>query len=221
MAKKKLIHFKENLTFPHLFQPTYPQLEHGFSLRSNWHEAYFKNDHPIVVELGCGKGEYTVGLAQRHPEMNCIGIDLKGARLWRGCKSVVEHDLKNVAFVRTRIDHIERIFGRGEITSVWITFPDPQKGKERLRLTSPGFLEKYRNVMIPSGVIHLKTDDPPFYAYTLEVIASSNHHIIWQSNDLYHSGTNDEVIHIQTYYEQKWLEMEKKINYIRFQLAQS
>lgn len=219
MTKKKLIHFKENLHFAHLFQPTYQVLEQGFHLRAQWHGSFFGNDRPISVELGCGKGEYTVGLALRHPELNYIGIDLKGARLWSGCRAAVDLKLPNVAFVRTRVDHIEKIFAPGEVASVWITFPDPQKGKERLRLTSPGFLEKYRQVLEPGGIIHLKTDDHPLYRYTLDVIRSCNHHILWSSDDLYNSGSSDEVIHIQTFYENKWLEMGKKICYVRFQLS--
>ncbi len=218
MAKKKLIHFQENLTFSHLFQPTYRELEDGFPLKSKWHQDYFRNDHPIVLELGCGKGEYTVGLATRHPELNFIGIDLKGARLWRGCKSVVEQGIENAAFVRTRVDHLEKIFAPGEISQIWITFPDPQRGKERLRLTSPVFLEKYSRVLAPGGIIHLKTDDAPFYEYTLEVIEKFHHQTIWNTQDLYHADIEDEVIHIQTFYEGKWLEMGKKICYLRFQL---
>jgi tRNA (guanine-N7-)-methyltransferase len=218
VGKKKLIHFQENLTFPHLFQPNYRDLEQGFSLRSNWHHGHFRNDNPIVLELGCGKGEYTVGLATRHPELNFVGIDLKGARLWRGCKSVAELGLQNAAFVRTRVDHLEKIFAPGEISQIWITFPDPQRGKERLRLTAPNFIEKYSHVLSPGGIIHLKTDDAPFYQYTLDVIANMNLHCLWHTDDLYHAGIEDEVIHIQTYYEGKWLEMGKKICYLRFQL---
>jgi len=218
VAKKKLIHFQENLTFQHLFQPSYHQLDPGFHLRSKWSEAFFGNNNPIVVELGCGKGEYTVGLASMHPEMNYIGIDLKGSRLWRGCRSAIEKKLHNVAFVRTRVDHIEKIFAPGELSAIWITFPDPQKNKERLRLTSPGFLQKYRNVLVPGGAIHLKTDDALFYNYTLDIIKNQNHHVIWATDDLYHAGTDDEVIFFQTYYEEKWLSMGKKICYLRFQL---
>ncbi|MCX6278749.1 MAG: tRNA (guanosine(46)-N7)-methyltransferase TrmB [Bacteroidetes bacterium] len=172
MAKKKLIHFQENLTFPHLFQPSYHEL----------------------------------------------GMDVKGSRLWRGCRSVIEGNLKNVAFIRTRVDHIGKFFAPGEISAIWITFPDPQKNKERLRLTSPGFLEKYSHVLSPGGIIHLKTDDAVFYLYSIDVIKKLKHQILWNTDDLYHSGTDDEVIQIQTYYEQKWLEMGKKICYVRFKL---
>ena len=218
MAKKKLIHFKENLLFPHLFQPTYQDLSDGFFLRSQWHEDFFKNDHPIVVELGCGKGEYTVGLAEQYPGRNFVGIDWKGARLWRGSKTVSEKGLKNVGFVRTMVDHVEQIFAPGEIAEIWITFPDPQVKKERLRLTAPVFLAKYRNILAPEGIIHLKTDDQFFYSYTIEVIRQQNLTLLWATDDLYQSGTTDDVISIQTYYETRWLEMGKKICYLRFQL---
>lgn len=220
MGKKKLIHFRENLTFPHLFQPSYHQLESGFVHKGSWNSQFFRKDHPIIAELGCGKGEYTIGLAARHPEKNYIGIDIKGARLWRGCKSVEEQNLDNVAFVRTRVDHLTRVFGREELSELWITFPDPQPKKERLRLTSPVFLSKYRDVLHPDGIIHLKTDDHPFFEYSLSVIQQNRHKILWMSDDLYATGTDDEVALIQTYYESKWLEMNKKIFYLRFQLSQ-
>ena len=218
MAKKKLIHFQENLSFPHLLQPTYNDLAAGFSLRARWHEDFFNNDHPIVVELGCGKGEYTVGLADKYPQKNFIGIDWKGARLWRGSKTVQEQELKNVGFVRAMVDHVEQIFAPSEIAEIWITFPDPQVKKERLRLTAPVFLSKYENILTPDGIIHLKTDDPFFYAYTMDVIRENNHKLLWATEDLYHSGGHEDVVSIQTYYETRWLEMGKKICYLCFQL---
>jgi tRNA (guanine-N7-)-methyltransferase len=218
VAKKKLIHFQENLTFSHLLQPVYSELVSGFSLRSRWHEVFFKNGHPIVVELGCGKGEYTVGLAENYPQKNFIGIDWKGARLWRGSKTVQEQELKNVGFVRAMIDHVEQIFAPSEVAEIWITFPDPQVKKERLRLTSPVFLSRYMNILAPEGIIHLKTDDHFFYAYTLDVIREQGHKLLWSTDDLYQSGNTDDVVSIQTYYEKRWLEMEKKICYLRFQL---
>jgi len=221
VGKKKLIHFQENLTFPHLFQPAYQDLFPEFYLRSKWHLDFFGNDHPLSLELGCGKGEYTVGLALMHPGRNYIGIDMKGARLWRGCKTVSEKGIGNVAFIRTRVDHIENIFAPGEISEIWITFPDPQKKKERLRLTSPRFLEKYRNVLAADGIIHLKTDDLFFYEYTLGVIREHGHKLIWTSDDLYHSGTGEDVVSIRTFYEKMWQEMGKKICYVKFQLKKT
>ncbi len=219
MAKKKLIHFRENLTFPHLLQPTYQDLASGLLLRGRWHAGFFHNDHPITLELGCGKGEYTVGLAGLYPQRNFIGIDWKGARLWRGSKTIVEQGLKNAGFVRAMIDHVEQIFSPSEIDEIWITFPDPQVRKERLRLTAPVFLSKFRNILIPGGIIHLKTDDSFFYSYTLDMIRDQKHNLLWATDDLYNSGTSEDVASIQTFYETKWLEMGKKICYLRFQLS--
>jgi len=218
VSKKKLIHFQENLSFPHLFQPNYSDLYPEYPMRSKWRERFFGNDHPITLELGCGKGEYTVGLAAKYPEKNFIGIDWKGARLWRGCKTVKDLGLTNVGFIRTQVDHIEQVFAPGEISEIWITFPDPQVRKERRRLTAPFFLDKYRNVLSANGIIHLKTDDPFFYSYTLDVIHDYSYALIWYTDDLYHAGTIDEVLTIQTYYEKRWLAMEKKICYLKFQL---
>jgi tRNA (guanine-N7-)-methyltransferase len=221
VAKKKLIHFQENLSFPHLLQPTITDLFTGFAMRSKWHAVFFKNDHPIVVELGCGKGEYTVGLADKYPGKNFIGIDWKGARLWRGSKTVSEQGMTNVGFVRAMVDHVELIFAPGEINEIWITFPDPQVQKERLRLTAPVFLAKFRNILSPGGIIHLKTDDSFFYNYTLDVIREQNHCLLTATDDLYNSGNNEDVVTIQTYYENRWLGMGKKICYLRFQLSTS
>ncbi len=219
MAKKKLIHFQENLTFPHLLQPAYNDLFTGFALRGKWHEQFFGNDHPIIVELGCGKGEYTVGLADRYHDKNYVGIDWKGARLWRGSKTVSECGMKNVGFVRAMIDHVEQIFAPSEISEIWITFPDPQLGKERLRLTSPVFLAKFRNILGPEGIIHLKTDDPFFFNYTLDVIREQGHQLLYSTDDLYNSGNTEDAVSIQTYYENRWLGIGKKICYLRYQLS--
>jgi len=217
VPKKKLVHFRENLTFPHLFQPEYHDLVEGFPLRSHWNELFFRNTNPIIVELGCGKGEYTVGLAEKYPQFNFIGIDWKGARLWRGSKTVQEKGLTNAAFIRTMVDHVEMIFAPSEVAGIWITFPDPQRKKERRRLTSRLFLRKYANIMIPGGIIHLKTDDRPLFDYTLEVIRDNGHTLLWATDDLYHSGTTEDVVSIQTYYENQWLTVGKQICYIKFQ----
>ncbi len=218
MGKKKLFHFQENKTFPHLFQPYYKELLDGFPLKALWNKNFFGNDHPIVLELGCGKGEYTVGLAQRYPSKNFIGIDLKGARLWRGCKTVDEEKIPNAAFIRTRVDHLEKFFTHDEVSEIWITFPDPQPGKERKRLTSPVFIDKYRNILTDDGIIHLKTDDPAFYQYTMEVIAEQGHPVLYTTDDLYHSDFKEDVISIRTFYEGIWLEQGKKICYVKYQL---
>lgn len=218
MAKKKLVHFTENLSFPHLFQPRYPELIPEFRMKSHWGGEFFGNDHPIILELGCGKGEYTVGLAKKYPEKNFIGVDIKGARLWRGCKTVAEDHLKNVAFIRSHANNLPNLFSPGEVAEIWITFPDPQPNHERKRLTSPGFIDRYRKVLAPGGVIHLKTDDEVFYQYTLEVIRELGLQVQWKTEDLYASGTVHDVATVQTYYESIWLSEGKKIFYIRFSL---
>jgi len=218
VAKKKLIHFQENLTFPHLFQPGYKEVQSGFHLRSKWDHAFFKNQNPVVIELGCGKGEYTVGLAAKYPKKNFIGIDFKGSRLWRGCKTVSEQGLKNVAFVRTRVDYLENLFGPREISEIWITFPDPQPGKERKRLTAPLFLNKYKTILTNDGIIHLKTDNQFFFDYSLGIVNEFKHHLLFTTEDLYNSGLQEDVIQIQTYYENIWLKEGKRIYYIKFSL---
>ncbi len=218
MPKKKLIHFQENLSFPHLFQARYHELITDHHLRGQWKEAYFKNPNPITLEVGCGKGEYTIGLAERSPSGNFIGMDVKGARLWRGCKMVEEKQLKNVAFIRSQVDHITKFFGRNEIDELWITFPDPQVRKVRKRLTSPVFLEKYSNILVPGGIIHLKTDSTDLYAYTREVLERDKHPVLFATEDLYHQGPGEDAASIQTFYEQMWLKEGKKIAYMRFRL---
>ena len=216
MAKKKLIHFTENLTFPHLFQPKYQELVPGFRMRGRWNEEFFRNDHEITLELGCGKGEYTVALAERYPARNFIGIDIKGARLWRGCKTVAEMNMGNVAFIRTHANNVELLFRQGEIAEIWITFPDPQPNYERKRLTAPVFLERYRKVLRPGGLIHLKTDDPPLFQYTMEILQAQGHKLHYSTDDLYDSGYPGDAGLVRTYYEKIWLEQGKKINYLYF-----
>jgi tRNA (guanine-N7-)-methyltransferase len=214
VPKKKLIHFAENLTFPFLFQPHYQALNEGFIMKGSWKSSFFRNFHKITIELGCGKGEYTIALAQRYPDRNFIGVDIKGARLWRGCRSVIEHKLSNVAFIRTRVDHIEKFFEPSEVGEIWITFPDPQTVKERKRLTSPRFMEYYRNILSADGVIHLKTDYEAFFEYTLQVIRELGMNLIWSTSDLYRSGCTEDVMAVQTHYEKIWLAEGKKIHYL-------
>lgn len=218
MPKKKLIHFRENLTFPHLFQPSYAELAEGFPLRGEWRAKYFGNDHPIVAELGCGKGEYTVGLAARNPAVNYIGIDWKGARLWRGCKTVSETGATNVAFLRMMVDHIDRVFAPGELSGIWITFPDPQVKKERRRLTAPVFLSRYANILESGGLVHLKTDDTDFFDYTLQTVGTQGYPLLFQTRDLYSSGYDGDATSIRTFYEARWIESGKKICYLTFQI---
>ena len=172
MTKRKLSRFAENKTFLHLFEPTYFQLMEGFPLKGKWSSGFFKNNNPIVVELGCGKGEFTVGLAAKYPEKNFIGLDMKGARMWRGAKTVMENSMANVAFIRCHIELIENLFDKNEISEIWITFPDPQLrlSKAKKRLTHPKFLRFYQQFLRPGGCIHLKTDSPDLYRFTKLVI---------------------------------------------------
>ncbi len=217
VAKKKLIHFTENISFPHLFQPRYQEIQPHYRMRGIWSKEFFRNDHPIILELGCGKGEYTVGLARQYPNRNFIGIDIKGARLWRGCKTVEEDQLKNVAFIRARADHLEQLFAPGEVSEIWITFPDPQPGKKRKRLTSPVFLNRYQKILTSPGIVHLKTDDPDFFAYTRENLEETKVKILLTIEDLYAKNIQDTASQIQTFYEKIWLEEGKKISYMKFQ----
>lgn len=219
--KKKLQHFAENLTFDNLFQLRFEQLAAtGFPLKSKWKD-FFGNNYPIVLELGCGKGEYTIGLARNYPDMNYIGIDIKGARLWRGLKDAQKDQLRNVAFIRTRIELIEHFFGEGEISEIWITFPDPQPQFSRIRkrLTHQRFLERYASFLKTDGIIHLKTDSQLLYDYTLEVIRENGHKLLVAKDDLYSEEGEDVVKRIRTFYEQKWLALGIPIKYIRFALS--
>ena len=222
MAKKKRTRFSENDTFPNLFQLNYHQvLTEGFGLKGKWNRDFFGNDAPIIVELGCGKGEYTIGLAERMPENNYIGIDIKGARMWRGLKTAHEEGFRHVAFIRSHIELIEHFFGPGETAELWITFPDPhpKASKARKRLTSPLFLERYRHILKDEHVIHLKTDDADLFEYTLSIIARGNHQLLYHTFDLYREGKDEVVAGIQTFYEKIWLEQGKCICYLRFRLG--
>ena len=164
MGKNKLARFEENLTFSHVSQPSFEQLvREGLPLKGHWNRDFFHREAPLVLELGCGRGEYTLGLAQLEPDKNYLGVDIKGARIWRGARDAKEKGLTNVGFLRTHVDHITRCFGTAEVDAIWLTFSDPQIGKARKRLTSPLFLERYRHILKPGGVIHLKTDSPLLY----------------------------------------------------------
>ena len=229
MAKRKLQRFAEIENFENVFQHLQNSEYLGdFKLKGKWNEEYFKNKNPIVLELGCGKGEYTVGLAERFPDKNFIGIDIKGARLWRGSKTALENKIQNVAFVRTRIDHIERIFCNNEISEIWITFPDPQlqESKTRKRLTAPVFLDRYKNILTPNGIIHLKTDNAAFYGYTLAVITENGCQLIESTHDLYGDKKYsvdldvgaEGLLSIKTFYEKKFTEKGFKICYLKFRM---
>lgn len=224
MAKRKLQRFAENATFPHFFQPEWDEIEQGYALQGQWHTKVFENNHPIVLEVGCGKGEYTVALANRYPSKNFIGMDKKGARMWRGAKTSFEAGMKNVAFVRTRAEHIPFIFGSGEISEIWITFPEPQprNPKADKRFTSPRYLARYASVMAPDGLIHLKTDNTALYLYTLEVLQQEGHQIVINVPDLY-AISNDpllaDVQAVRTHYESIWLGQGLTIKYVCFRLV--
>lgn len=220
MGKNKLKKFAETFTFDNFIQPSYDEIKDGYSLKGKWVKEFFKNKNPIILELGCGKGEYTVGLAQLHPENNYIGIDIKGSRMWLGGKISNEKKIKNVAFVRTKIENIEHFFAKDEISEIWITFPTPQPKTVTIkkRLTSPQFLKRYFNIIKNDAIIHLKTDSRLIFDYTLKVIEKYNHNLITSTFDLYNSDIKDDVILIRTYYEKKFLEENIPINYLKFSI---
>lgn len=217
MAKNKLQKFADMDTYNHVFQYPFAVLrEKGFEMRGKWNELFFHNDNPIVLELGCGKGEYAVGLARRYPNKNFIGVDIKGARMWSGASQAKEEGINNVAFLRTHIELITHFFAPGEVSEIWITFPDPQMKKTRKRLTSTRMLELYRRILVENGIIHLKSDSPFLYTYTRAMVQENNFPILIDTDDLYNSGIDDDILGIKTFYEQQWLERGKSIKYIKF-----
>jgi len=223
MAKRKLKKFAEVESFHNCFYLPFEEArDNGLPLKGKWHTEYFKNNNPIVLELGCGKGEYTVGLAQRFPEKNFIGVDIKGNRIHTGAKTAVDNKMNNVAFVRTRIDFIEACFAENEISEIWITFPDPQPQKTRVRkrLTNMMFIKRYKKIMKEGGIINLKTDNEPFYDYSREVAAENKFEIIDSTNDLYDDITaRDEVLtSIKTHYEKLFTKKGFKICYLKYRV---
>ena len=220
-GKDKLRKFRENESFSCLLQPaTAEVLGTDYRLKGRWRKEFFRNDNPIVLELGCGKGEYTVGLAEMNPGTNYIGMDIKGARLWKGAKYVHENSVPNAAFLRTRIEFIDSVFAPGEISGIWITFADPQIGRERKRLISPLFLERYRRVMDGNGIVHLKTDSKYLYSYTKALAVQNGLEILADTEDLY--GERDDVgkeLSIKTFYESHYLKMGMPINYMAFRIG--
>ena len=219
-SKNKLKRFNENETFANVVQPKRDELVNGeFNLKGQWNSSFFKNNNPLILELGCGKGEYTIGLAKKYPNKNFIGIDIKGARFWRGAKTAYEEQLSNVVFIRTQIELIENLFTAGEVSEIWLTFPDPQLKFKRTkhRLTNPKFLQKYQRVLNPKGVIHLKTDSSFLHGYTLGVLDGMGIQPQMAHHDIYkyvHAPT--ELISIQTFYEQQYLAKKIPITYLRF-----
>ncbi|HLV91930.1 MAG TPA: tRNA (guanosine(46)-N7)-methyltransferase TrmB [Aequorivita sp.] len=219
-SKNKLRRFKENETFDNVIQPTREEVvSNAFEYKGKWREKFFKNDNSLVLELGCGKGEYSVNLAKAYPNKNFIGIDIKGARFWRGAKTSIEENILNVGFLRSQIELIDFLFDENEVDEIWITFPDPQIKYKRTkhRLTNPDFLQKYKKVLRPEGVIHLKTDSEFMHGYTLGLLSGMEEIIEYSNHDVYNNhGAPEEVTSIQTFYEKQYLEKGKSITYIRF-----
>lgn len=219
-SKNKLKRFRENDTFSNVIQPKRKEVLDGFSKKGNWH-TFFNNNNPIVLELGCGKGEYTIALARKNPKINYIGIDLKGARFWRGAKTALEENLTNVAFIRTQIELIDLLFSESEVDEIWITFPDPQIKYTRTkhRLTNAEFLKKYHHVLKPEGIVNLKTDSEFMHGYTLGLLHGAGHEVLYAHHDIYKNfHSPEEITGTQTFYESQYLEVGKPITYIKFKI---
>ena len=215
--------FKENETFKNVIQPTREEVVTGFSQKGKWH-SFFENNNPIVVELGCGKGEYTIALARKNPNKNYIGIDIKGARFWRGAKTAIEENLPNVAFVRTQIELVDFIFAENEVAEIWITFPDPQIKYQRTkhRMTNASFMKKYHHILNEEGIMNLKTDSEFMHGYTLGLLHGAGHEVLYANHTVYkNEGAPKEVTETQTFYEKQYLEVDKPITYIKFRLKYS
>jgi len=229
MSKRnKLQKFAELLSFPNVYENFGLETsslvgENGkmVELQGKWNELHFKNQNPLTLELACGKGEYTLGLARRYPNRNFIGVDIKGARIWKGAGIALKEGLKNVAFLRTRIEQIASFFAAGEVSEIWITFPDPflRKSKANRRLTSPRFLKEYCKILQPGGLVHLKTDEPNLYEFTLEVLKDTPYCSLLQHNeDLYAQAMPLPELEIKTFYERMHLLEGKKIKYVQFRM---
>lgn len=217
-SKNKLKRFRENETFANVIQPTREKILEHFSLQGKW-STFFKNNNPIILELGCGKGEYTVALAKQNSNFNYIGVDIKGARFWRGAKTGLEENLTNIAFLRAQIELIDYCFAENEISQIWITFPDPQIKYKRMkhRLTNPDFLKKYQKLLKKDGVVHLKTDSEFLHGYTLGLLQEGNHDILYAHHDIYKNHLSPkEATLTQTFYEKQFLKQEKAITYVKF-----
>jgi tRNA (guanine-N7-)-methyltransferase len=234
-GKKKLARFAQMKEFPNTIEPALREIKNegepnfkSHYLKGKWHEEVYENKNPLVLELGCGKGEYSVGLGRKFPDKNFLGVDIKGARIWRGAKTALDENLKNVAFLRTRIDFIDLFFEKGEVDEIWITFPDPQlkERRERKRLTGKMFTDRYKRFLKKGGLVHLKTDNTPLYEYTLEQIKEHGFKLLFETDDLYGKGMESfdesvqEILSIKTHYEGIFSEKGFKIKYIIFQLEE-
>lgn len=221
-SKNKLKRFNENQTFSNVIQPTREEVvSENFPFKGKWNSDFFKNDNPIIIELGCGKGEYTVELAKKYPNTNFIGIDIKGARFWRGAKTATDDSMNNVAFVRTQIELIEYIFLDNEVDEIWITFPDPQIKYKRTkhRLTNSEFLQRYKKILKKDGIVNLKTDSEFMHGYTLGLLHGEGHEVLYANHNVYvNEGAPEVVTSIQTFYEKQYLEQNKPITYIKFKI---
>lgn len=220
MSKKKLQRFEELKHLERVFQFPFPLVHTDHGLKGGWNEKVFKNDHPIILEIGCGRGEYTVALSKEYPQNNFVGIDIKGARIWRGAKTINEEGIMNAAFLRVHIEWIATFFAEKEVDEIWITFPDPQPQltRENRRLTNKKFLSVYRQILKPGGCIHLKTDNIGLFEYTREVLADEPGTLEVCTKDLYHETPEGFNLSIQTTYEKKFLAEGFKINYLRFRI---
>lgn len=226
MGKGKLAKFADMESYENVFQYPFSVIEQvPFEMKGHWREQFFHNDNPIVLELGCGKGEYAVGLAKQHPDMNFIGVDIKGARMWTGATQAIKEGIKNVAFLRTNIEIIDRFFDKDEVQEIWLTFSDPQMKNPRKRLTSTFFMERYRRFLVDGGTIHLKTDSNFLFTYTKYMVENNQLPVEVQTEDLYNDANvqeaTEQVRRIQTYYEQMWLDRGLNIRYMRFHLPQN
>lgn len=224
-GKRKLEHFAEMKTFPHVFEPELEDVfRTDYQMKGNWRKKFFKNENPLVVEFGCGKGEYSVGMGRKFPSKNFVGVDIKGARMWRGAKTAQEENLNNIAFLRTRIEFIEGCFAENEVDEIWITFPDPQKKdrREKKRLTGPLFIERYKKFLKSDGIIHLKTDSEFFYEFSLEECNRNGYEVLFKTANLYKEGIQkfdeefQDILKIKTHYEQIFTEKGHNIHYLKF-----
>jgi tRNA (guanine-N7-)-methyltransferase len=220
MAQNKLQRFADLKTMPNVVEDATFEQKLPNHLSPDWYKMLFKNENPIILELACGKGEYTLGMARLYPDKNFIGVDIKGNRIWKGAKIALAENISNAAFLRTYINKIDVFFPPQSVSEIWITFPDPhlKKSGSRRRLTGSKFLERYKKILKHDGIVHLKTDSPELYAFTQEVVASEKLKLVYSDNDIYTKDLPDERLAIKTYYEGMHLEAGKTIKYIAFQL---